>query len=117
MMTTLNANLIALIKQIIARMVAGDFDAVEQQAGGVRLSAAEMAAAVNNYGRTLTMPPDAAFTNLDTIVVSNAPYPTWSIRVDLWTLEEGRSDLTLECTVIEKGNDDLVLEIDDLHVL
>ena len=33
------------------------------------------------------------------------------------TLEEGRSDLTLECTVIEKGNDDLVLEIDDLHVL
>ena len=55
MMTTLNANLIALIKQIIARMVAGDFDAVEQQAGGVRLSAAEMAAAVNNYGRTLTM--------------------------------------------------------------
>lgn len=115
-MTTLNANVVALIKQVIAWMVAGAFDAVERRANGVRLSAAELGAAVNDYGRTLTMPPDTAFADLDAIAVSSAPCPTWSIRVDLWTKEEGRSDLTMECTVIE-GGDDLELEIDDLHVL
>lgn len=116
-MARLNADVIALIKQVVAWMVTGAFSAVEQRANGVRLSAAELAAAVNNYGRTLTMPPETAFANLDAIAVSSAPRPTWSIRVDLWTKEEGRSDLTLECTVIENGNDNLALEIDDLHVL
>lgn len=116
-MATLNTDVIALIKQVIAWMIAGAFDAVDQRSNGVRLSAADLSGAVNDYGRTLTMPPDEAFADLDAIAVSNAPYPTWSIRMDLWTKEEGRSDLTLECTVIEKCNDDLTLEIDNLHVL
>lgn len=116
-MTILNEDVIALVKQVIEWMVEGDLSAVEQRANGVRLSAAELAEAVNRYGRTLTMPPAAAFAELDAIAVSGAPRPTWSIRVDLWTKEEGRSDLTLECTVIDQGNDNLVLEIDDLHVL
>ena len=116
MMATPSADVTTLVKQVIAWMVAGAFGAVEQRANGVRLSAAELAAAVNNYGRTLAMPPDAAFADLDAIAVSGKSRPTWSIRVDFWTKEEGRSDLTLECTVIENGNDTLALEIEDLHV-
>jgi hypothetical protein len=39
----------------------------------------------------------------------------WSVRFDLWTADEGRSDLTLELTVEE--TDPLKIELDDLHVL
>jgi len=41
---------------------------------------------------------------------------TWFVVVDLWTVEEGRSDFSLEATVREAG-DRIDLTIDDLHSL
>lgn len=69
------------------------------------------------YGRTLQNLPDSLYDELDVIKVSSATLPTWSITVPLWTKEEGRSDLTLECTVIDNGLQELDIEIDNLHVL
>ena len=42
--------------------------------------------------------------------------PRWSVRMDLWTAEEGRSDLSLELTIIESGRG-YTVELDDIHVL
>ena len=53
---------------------------------------------------------------MDVIEVKNAQPRRWSIAMPLWTQEEGRSDLTLEITVIEQQNDFLV-ELDDIHIL
>ncbi len=39
----------------------------------------------------------------------------WWVTVDLWTAEEGRSDLTLEGHILDR--DPPVLTIDDVHVL
>jgi hypothetical protein len=36
--------------------------------------------------------------------------------MSLWTVEEGRSDLSLELTVAESG-DGYLIEVDDIHVL
>jgi hypothetical protein len=41
---------------------------------------------------------------------------TWAVALDLWTAEEGRSDLTLSATVTAVGHN-IDVEIDDLHVL
>ena len=63
------------------------------------------------------MPPEKAFSDIDAISVPNADKPTWSVRFDLWTKEEGRSDLSVECTVSERGDGELELEVDNIHVL
>ena len=116
-MSVVDSSVVALLKQMIAWLVSGDFVAIEVRSGGVRLSANLMRQVIEEYGRTLIMPPDDAFTNVDAIRVTNADRPTWSVRFDLWTQEEGRSDLSVECTVTDRGNGELDLEVDDIHVL
>lgn len=103
-------------KGVVAQLVAGDYEGLEQRTGGVRLSAEQMRDAVSQYGRRLRMPPDDVFKNLS-IVDIRAPGPkAWSVVCDLWTEEEGRSDLSLELTLIE-GDRGIRVELDDIHVL
>jgi hypothetical protein len=117
MMSDVDIRLIALLKQLVAWLVNGDFAAAEARCEGVRLSADAMKKAIEEYGRRLVMPPEESFANPDAVRVTNADRPTWSVRVDLWTKEEGRSDLSVECTICERDDQSLDLEIDDIHVL
>ena len=98
-------------------LIAGDYEAIDHFTKGVRLSAVLLRKAIDDYGRTLVMPPDDALNHINVIDVQRSNPKAWSVRVDLWTAEEGRSDLTLECTFIENGGDLLTAEIDNLHVL
>ena len=54
---------------------------------------------------------------MDVIPVGRAHHPAWSVRFDMWTERDGKSDLTLECSVIDRGGEALDVEIDNLHVL
>ncbi|WP_132075334.1 hypothetical protein [Sinorhizobium americanum] len=115
-MSTLDRRVVTLIKQVVTWLVDRDFVAAEARSRGVRLSADLMRRAVEEYGRTLVLPPDEAFLDIDAIAVANSEGRIWSIRFDLWTQEEGRSDLSLECTaVIDRST--LQLEIENIHVL
>jgi hypothetical protein len=105
------------VLQLLRWLVAGDYAAIERATHGVRLSESLMQQAVAEYGRTLVIPPDSALDQLDVIEIDRSNPRAWSVRVDLWTLEEGRSDLSLECTLIDRPGDLLVVEIDNLHVL
>lgn len=107
----------ALLRKIVALLVTQNFGTVDECSHGVRLTSEEIRQAVVDYGRKLIMPPDSAFAELDAVQVVYAAHPTWSIRFNLWTEEEGRSDLTLECSVIDRGGEALDVEIDNLHVL
>jgi hypothetical protein len=40
----------------------------------------------------------------------------WAIVMPLWTREEGRSDLSLEATIVEDGQS-FRIELDNIHVL
>jgi len=57
------------------------------------------------------------FENLDVIEVEGARPRQWSVNVDLWTVEEGRSDLTLEITLRENEKEIYDVEIEGIHVL
>jgi len=83
---------------------------------GIRLSSEQIEAAIVEYGRTLVVPPVSAFSFMDVIEIRNSPSPSWSITMPLWTKEEGRSDLSLELTLVEKGGG-FEVEVDDIHVL
>jgi hypothetical protein len=105
------------VEQLLRWLIAGDYIAIERFTHGVRLSAPLLQQAIVQYGRTLAMPPALELETLDVIEIACAVPKAWSVRVDLWTIEEGRSDLTLECTLIDQPGDLLAAEIDNLHVL
>ena len=104
------------VSQIASLLVAGKYDELATLTHSVRLNAKDIATAVADYGRTLIAIPDEGFETIDIVEIANASPPRWSIALPLWTQEEGRSDLTLEMTVIERDNRYCV-ELDDLHVL
>ena len=100
------------VRRVVDSLVAGDHAGLE----GNRMSAADLAGAIAAYGRQLITPPEAAFETIDAVRVHDGGIERWSVRFDLWTAEEGRSDLTLEMTVKRAGSGYSV-DVDDLHVL
>ena len=71
----------------------------------------------SDLGDFLIMPPEGEFEELDVIEIENSSPRSWSIRFDLWSKSEGKSDLTLEATFIENNKDILQVELDNIHIL
>lgn len=109
-------NLKAPVRQIVALLATSDYDQVACITGGQGLDTAAIESAIRGYGRTLVLPPDSAFDQLDVVRVQSVCPPRWSVRMRLWTAEEGRSDLSIELTAIEDETG-YVIELDDIHVL
>lgn len=109
--------LVRAIDEVAQLLARGDFDAVEAVTKGRRLSAQDLRAAVESYGRKLVVPSSGHFEPSSVVEVAGSDPRRWSVDVELWTAEEGRSDLTLELTLSETANGSLDIEIDDLHVL
>jgi hypothetical protein len=104
------------IQHVVGQLVRGDYAGVEALTGGQRLRAGEIAQAITDYGRRLVLPPaDSAPRSVVDIEGSNPE--RWSIYVDLWTAEEGRSDLTLELTMTDSSRDIYDVQVDNIHVL
>ena len=104
----------AQVRELVELLVRGDYAAIERLTGGVRLRAEHLADAVSEYGRRLVI-PSWATVPLD--VIEFADGSGWAIVVDLWTAEEGRSDLSLELTVRRGHAGTHRIEVDDLHVM
>lgn len=111
----IEAALVDAIRSLVRDLAEGHFVEIEADGRGGRLTADELATAVREYGRTLQpLPPDVD--GLIDVYPHVADVETCSLDVDLWTAEEGRSDLTLQL-VAKKIGDGYHLEISDLHVL
>jgi hypothetical protein len=105
------------VRRLVEMLVAEDYDSIEEATRGRRLTAEQLSQAVDEYGRELQMPPEVVFHNLDVNEIEGAiPRAAW-VLVDLWTVEEGRSDLTLEIRITDTGGDLYDIEINNLHVL
>jgi hypothetical protein len=70
---------------------------------------------IEEYPATLVPLPDEAWEHAERGRWINLPNAWWVI-VDLWTAEEGRSDLSMEATVRELG-EQLAFVIDNVHVM
>jgi hypothetical protein len=105
-----------IVKQIVDALVEQKYEYLDAASRGVRLTAIEMKNAIAEYGGTLTHLPESEYETLDVIGIENSHPQKWDVRVGLWTREEGKSDLTLELTIIDNvGN--YSFEIDNIHVL
>ena len=116
MSTTISLFVFDAVRQVLELLVAKKYQELEVRTAGVRLSAREISNAVAEYGATLVRPPDDAVKALDAIRIQGSDPEAWSVRFDLWTKQEGASDLSMELT-IKKGNPEPVIEFDNLHVL
>ena len=112
-----DAQMTAVVVMITNLLAAGDYETASRMAEGRRLSAADLERAVRDYGRTLVSIPPAARDSYDVYRVEKANRPTFAVDVDLWTQEEGRSDLTLQLELIDTGRSTYAVTIEDLHVL
>lgn len=85
---------------IVARYAAGDY-ALDQRIPNVEPVSPEIAAQVRDYvqdyGATLVPLPDATWDSSVCLWMGER----WDAFVDLWTREEGRSDLVLHARVAE----------------
>jgi hypothetical protein len=104
------------IQRVVGDLVRGDYAAVEVLTGGRRLTAGEIARAITDYGRRLVLLPSGSAPR-SVVEIEGSNPERWSVYVDLWTAEEGRSDLTLELTLTDSGRDIYEVEIDNIHVL
>jgi hypothetical protein len=89
-----------MLRDVVRCFVAGDYGLVRGVPGVEPVSAAtveQIRNYVSDYGATLVELPD------DTWETSVAQWMEghWDILVDLWTAEEGRSDMVLDCEVVE----------------
>jgi hypothetical protein len=107
-----------LTRQIVELLVEQNYQQVVALTSGVRLCEEEISRTISQYGRTLMSPPESAFSSM-AIQEVKAPriagVRQWAVAISLWTKEEGRSDLTVEFTILE--SDPAIIEIDDIHVL
>lgn len=104
------------VAELIALLASARYVDVEAMTRSIRLTATEIDAAIKGYGRQLIEPPVDAWQFMNIVPVRSSSPQRWSVVMPLWTIEEGRSDLSLECTAIQNG-ESVVLELDDIHVL
>jgi hypothetical protein len=104
----------APLREVVQRLVAGDYGLTSPVDGVAPVSSAtaeQMRRYVADYAATLVELPDDCW---DTSVAQW--YGThWELLVDLWTTEEGRSDLVLSCNVRESGAGYLIT-LESIHV-
>lgn len=91
----------AALAAVVDRLVARDFDGA--------VARGDIGRWIRPYPATLIALPPQAWDLADAVPISTGG---WSIRIPLWTEEEGRSDLTLTATVYESP-----LLVTDLDVL
>ena len=105
------------VHRLTEMLVAGEYDGIEEATQGRRLTAEQLRQAVEEYGRKLRMPPEVVFDDLDVNKIEGAIPRAWWVLVDLWTVEGGRSDLTLEIRLTDTGGELYDIETNNLHVL
>lgn len=112
----MHAHIENIARHVLTLLAEKRYGDLEQLTRGIRLGASDISNAVTGYGKTITSPPNDLFQFMDIIEVKSSLSRRWSVSIPVWTLEEGRSDLSAELTLIE-DNGSLRVEFDDLHVL
>lgn len=102
---------------VIGLLVDGSYETVEAMTRGRTLSAGHLREAVEGYGRKLTPVPHGFLDRLDVVRIEESEPAAFHVVVDLWTEDEGRSDLSLELRLTDLFDGAFDVEILGLHVL
>lgn len=107
-----------LLHEVVHRLVMGDYDGLAAEglvAGSDLPESPSIGHWIEEYPGTLNDVPAEGWLHSDHWPNDWAP-GSWSVVLDLWTVEEGLSDLSLEATVWDDG-DTVRVRIDNVHVM
>lgn len=105
-----------LVAQLVQQLSVGDFEGALRSAPRSRVNAEQIRSSVQQYGRTLVPLTAESYELIDYVVVLGSSPLAWSVVVPLFTKEEGRSDLSLELSIVEQAVGGHHIEIDDIRV-
>ena len=103
------------VRQVLIVLAPGHYKELHDLTAGRRLPAEEISDAVESYGRTIVKPP-FDLGQIDSVYITDSVPSSWSVWHQVWTREEGRSDLTIEVTVTEVEPGRLAVELDGIEV-
>ena len=105
----------SIVIDLLVLLADGDYESIMERCGYSLMDDYDLQTAVADYGRKVVAPPaDYAF--MRACELRARAVPTWHVEADVWTEEEGRSDLTLEMT-IEFEQSGPVIGLNNLHAL
>ena len=111
--TDLDTRFRELLRETMRALVEGNYALIRCLPG--RATPDEIKNEVHEYPGTLTYPPPDAYTGMHVYAIRGKT-GEWALEMDLWTVEEGRSDLTLLMDVYLVDGQ-LVGYVDQVHVL
>ena len=111
----LPAFLLPHVREVVRELAAGNYEGLEADGRAGRLTAGQLREAVEHYGRTFVELPEEGLQYV-WVYEQKGRENLWRVDVDLWTAEEGRSDLTLSM-LLEKTGDGVRVSVENLHVL
>jgi len=112
---TVPSILVPALNSLVHELVAGNYARLESDGRAGRLTARMLGQAVAEYGHILVDVPNEAF-EVGRAYAIKGESLCWAVDLPLWTVDEGRSDLTLQVTA-RSTPDGVLMRIDDLHVL
>ena len=106
-----------LLRDLVRRLVIGDYAGLARDGFVAYVQGPDddsIGTWIEDYPWKLVDLPEEAWEYSDHLLLSQAD--TWYASVDMWTAEEGPSDLTLEATVYDDGTS-ISIQIDGVHVM
>lgn len=102
-----------ILKKILTLFTTGDYETLFALDKAQGISPQSLKEAIEDYGGTLTMPPDEELENFDLFEEDDEYLPSdYFIDFDFW-VDNKRSDLTLKATIFNNGD----FEIRDIRIL
>lgn len=105
------------LRDITSLLASTNYEAISTICHDIRLNAAEIKHAVDEYGELLIPIPRSELASAIIIEITDSKPKAWSVTCPLWSKREGKSDLTLELTMLATSSGELTVEIDNIHVL
>lgn len=102
------------VNKIVGHLLQKDYDAMVKSRLLTQDVSAHVQDEVGHYGRTLIELPESAFTSAHEYDLGGNQY---RLEIQLWTKEEGESDLTLIVEITRQEAGHFTIQVNDVHVM
>lgn len=106
--------LIKELNRIITLLVNKEYEKLTNEIDCQDLSSDDILNIIEDFGETLVVPKLEQLEELNIIDIDENE---WAIDFDLWTQESGKSDLTIQLTIKKISDNNLNIQLEDIHVL
>ena len=103
------------VRHVIDLLAAHSFSELESVTDSIRMSAEDMAEAIDAYPGKIVR--EIRPEDIDVVQIDSPIEECWTVNVRLHTDQEGPSDLTASLTLVQDPSDTYRIELDDIHVL